>query len=392
MAELDRRCWSASVGLGITFVVAAGLAFWFGSDVWDGSLHASRYADLSPLTRAGQLIWGGDLTGIYKSVTTDALPLSFVVMAPLAPLLDVLHEPVYFHNLSTLIAGSYILLLGIVLLHAVRRLAWDLNVRSRLWLVQVVAVVLVMVPEYEYGHVEDVLALACVLYGIRRFLRGENLYAALLLGVASGFKQWAILLLPLIIFSAPPATRLRVAVVGLSLPALLLTLAWGLDGSSAFHTLKTAVASNADAGHPGLLFIWSQTSSEVTRVLAVVLAIGLAWKFRSPREPPRLLLLISAVLVLWPLTDAVNYSYYWSPALLCFALAAVSADPRVRFITLVMPIAALLWTVPRSLGSSPGGWWLCELTLLAAAVAVQARRPSLKTGHQVAVPAREPGS
>lgn len=372
--DRDLHCWPSSIGIGLAVALLAGLAFWFGSALWNG-LHATHYADLAQLTQAGQLVWHAHLRAVYATVPTDALPLSFLVMAPLAPVLDRLPDPIYFHNPATVIAGSYILLVGgIPLLHAVRRLAWETGVRSRLWILQVGAALLVLLPEYEYGHLEDALALTCTLYAVRRLLRGDRLYAALLLGVATGFKQWAVMLMPFVVMSAPRHRRLRTALVGAVVPASLLAAAFGIDGRFGVHTLVLPVASNVWSGHPGLeTVLFGTSAAEVSRILAVAVAVVLGWTLRSVREPTRVLLACSAILVVRPLTELVDYSYYWSPALLLLTVAGASAARRVRPALLVLPVAGLLWSAPEGRGSSAGGWWACQLLILVVAVVLQIR-------------------
>lgn len=360
--------WRTSLAIAGVFVLLAGLLFWFGSGPWVGALHAGFYGDLAQMTGAAHDVWTGKLDQVYGSnLGLLALPLSFLAVLPIAPILAPMHQQVPYHDAATLLAGSYVLLLGSVLLYAVRKVAWDLGIRRHLLLLQIAAAVLVLLPEFEYGHLDDVLALTAVVYSVGRMLRREHLAAAVMLSVAISFKQWAFVIVPLLVASAPEGRRLKTLFAAGALPAVLTTVSIGLDGTSAVHAFFSPLPSSQMTGHPGFDPAWlGAHSSEASRLLAALLAAGLGIVWRRVTEPAKLLAVVAVILAIRPLTETVNYSYYWSPALMFLLLALVVAEQKVSFGALGWCTAALLWSVPRGLDSSPQGWWLCQLILLGA--------------------------
>ena len=366
--DADPRGWRTSLAVAGVFVLLAGLLFWFGSGPWVGALHAGSYGDLAQMTGAAHDVWTGKLDQVYGSnLGLLALPLSFLAVLPLAPILGAMHQQVPYHDVATILAGSYVLLLGSFLLHAVRKLAWDLGIRRHLLLLQIAAAVLVLLPEFEYGHLDDVLALTAVVYAVRRMLRREHLAAAVMLSVAISFKQWAFVLVPLLIGGAPEGRRLKTAFTAAALPAVLTAVSIGLDGTSAMHAFFSPLPSSQMTGHPGFDPAWlGAHSSEASRVLASLLAAGLGIVGRRVTEPAKLLGVVAVILAIRPLTETVNYSYYWSPTLMFVLLSLLVAEQRVSLGAAGWCAAALLWSVPRGLDSSPQGWWVCQLILLGA--------------------------
>ncbi len=95
-------------------------------------LHVWAYSsDIWLVVDGGRFVWHGALGYVYQGSGSYSLPLSFIVMAPVSGLIDhyALEEGSPFpigHPSAWLLVGPYTLLFGVFLLHAVRRLAWDL--------------------------------------------------------------------------------------------------------------------------------------------------------------------------------------------------------------------------------------------------------------------------
>jgi hypothetical protein len=393
--DRDRHAWAGSLGVTGAFVVLAAGLFWFLSDQWVGALHAGTYGDLAQLTGAVGDIWHGKPGAVYGSnLGLLALPLTFLTLLPIAPLLSAMNQSIPSHDPATLIAGTYIVMLGCFALHAVRGLAWDLGVRRHLLLIQIMAALVVLLPEFEYAHLDDVLAFTAVVYAVRRILRQEYMAAALLLSLAISFKQWAFVLVPLVAAASPRGSRLRVVSAAAALPAVLMVLCIAIDGSSATHAFFSPQPSSQLTGHPGFDPNWLGThSAEASRVLAAALAGTLGVARRRVTDPARLLAAVAVILAIRPLTETVNYSYYWSPALMLGVLALVVAERRITLGAAAWILAALAWSIPRGLDSSPTGWWVCELVLLLA-ITLRVLR-AVRFGHSTppAGPdARDPGA
>src|SRR5579875_3917152 len=124
--------WISSVGLALIFAAAA-MAFSFESAFGLFGVHGAWFvpADVWMLVGGGRFVWHGVLGYVYQGTGSYALPLSFIAMAPVSGLSDHLGLLTGFpfpvaHPSAWLLVGPYTLLMNAVLLHAVRRLAWDL--------------------------------------------------------------------------------------------------------------------------------------------------------------------------------------------------------------------------------------------------------------------------
>jgi hypothetical protein len=321
---------------------------------------------------AGRYVWNGALGHVYEGTQAYALPLSFIVMAPISGLVDhfglVEGSPFAVpHPSAWLLVGPYSLIFGIFLLNAVRRMAWDLGLRSRLWAVQLLAVVVVLVPCFEWGHFEDVIALTFVLHAARRMMAGDQIRAALLLSVAISSKQWALPLIPFVVFSAPRGRRLKSLVAACALPGALVLLVLGSDWSDASKALfSPANLVGRTQGHAAFYESWlGSKTSQVSRTVGLLIASALAWRFRRARDTAGILVSMAAVLGLRPLFEAISYSYYFSPGLLLAGCVGLAVTGKVSWRDWICPVAAILWATPRSNSSSSTWWWVGEAILLA---------------------------
>jgi hypothetical protein len=374
----DRGRWSSSVLIGLAF---AGLALIY-SLLLDQMIRGGHFwfypTDVWSIVDAGRYVAHGALGYVYQGTSGSyALPLSFVLIAPVAGVIDHLGlvEGAPFpvaHPSAWLVVAPYILMFGIVVLHAARRLAWQLGVRRRLWAVQVLTAVVVLLPTYYWGHFEDAIAIAFVLYAARRVLRGDYLMAAVLLSIAVSAKQWAIPLVPFVVFSAPHGRRLRCLAAACALPAAFVALVLGVDWADASKALFSPVnQTHVTEGHVAFYWTWfGSKTSQASRTIGLLLASALAWRLRRVRYPGALMGGMAAVLVLRPFFEAINFSYYWSPALILAGFTGLAAHRRVRWQDWIWPVLAVAWSSPRSNGQSTSWWWTGELIVLAA-VAVQ---------------------
>lgn len=356
MDDKDRRAWLSSAAVTVAFMAVAYLYQTRLVRVFQPTYDGWTPLDLGMITRAGHQLWMGHLSSIYRSGSgLYALPLSFVLVAPLTGVLGTSSPD----HTQALVATAYFLAFGVVLLHAVRRLAWDMGLRRRLWLVQVLAAALAMIPELEWGHLEDVLALAFVVYAVRRLRTGDHVRAALLLSVAISFKQWAVVLVPLVVFAAPRATRLRTLAAACALPAALMAVFIGIDARGALGAFLTPGGIGGPPGHVWFGPAWlGAHTTQTNRFLALALAAAVGWRFRRSSDPVPL---VAAILLLRPLTEPANFSYYWSPGLI-FAAVAIAATRDRR--ALAAPLLAGLWALPRAQTTSRW-WWAGELLFLA---------------------------
>jgi hypothetical protein len=368
----DRRSWLSAVLIGTGFGCAA---MFYSLFVFGWSHHQSMWlapTDIWMVVNGGRFAWHGALGYVYQGTTSYALPLSFIVMAPVSGLIDHygLVEGAPFpvaHPSAWLYVGPYSLLFGIFLLHAVRRLAWDLGVRKRLWAVQLAAVCIVLVPCFQWGHFEDVLALTFVVQAARKLIVQDWLPAALLLSVAISFKQTALMVLPLLVFMAPKGTRVRCVLAAFALPGAFVAFTLGVDWSDTAKALFSPVNEVARyQGHSAFYVTWlGGKTSQISRTAGLLLSVIAGWCFRKAKGAPEVLSALSVTLILRPFSEAINYSYYWSPGLLFAGCVGLAVHRSVRWRDWVWPVLAIVWATPRSTGAVEPWWWAGEMILIA---------------------------
>ncbi len=388
--QRDRRCWTSSIAIGVGFTVVA-MAFSLLALPAFAGVHAWIVpGDIWMVTGAALHVWNGALGYVYEvNSNWYSLPLSAILLAPVVGLSDHLHLvggtpfPIA-HPTSWLLIGPYSLLYGIFLLHAVRRLAWEVGVHRRLWAVQALSVLLVLFPAAQWSHFEDVIALTFVVHATRRVLAGDTSRAALYLAVAIASKQWAMLLVPAVVWAAPVGRRLTTLLLAASLPGALALFTLGVDWRHASHALLfPSVVYSGNPGHLAFFAHWlGSRTSRPARMLALAASPAIAWRTRQWRTPAQLLGALAAVMVVRALLEPVNFSYYWSPALIAAGLSGAAARRRVRWQDWLWPTLAMVWTYPATTSqtwmrlifptvTNSAMWWAGEaLLLVAASIAV----------------------
>jgi hypothetical protein len=360
----DRHRLRATVLVGalaaVTALVAMTVVF---AAVWgQGGWWLPSDAPVS--ATAGLALLHGHLAAVYASPYLYELPLSLPFTGAVAGAADALHLPGR-DWLLWIDACNLIWLFP--LLYELRSLAWDLGLRRRLALLQAAVAAVAAVPTAQWGHPEDLMALVAVTAALRCLLCGRDHAAAWWLAAAIASKQWAVMLVPLMVLAAPRGRRVGVTGRALAPPALLASVFLAAD----FHRAWDAFAAprtlvQGFPGHPWLAPDWlGAHSSQANRALAVVLAGGLTWVARRRLADPLGLVSVTAsVLVLRPLFETISYSYYWIPALALGAVAAAAARPEKRFATWSPFVAAAVWTFPRSNPVTDLLWWAGMVILL----------------------------
>ncbi len=399
----DRRRWASSILVtGLFAGVAVLYSFWLAGVIY-GTPFWMAPRDSWMILDGARFVARGALPYVYQGTGSYALPGSFIAYAPIAWLVDHLHlvegAPMPVRYASAWPAYlAYSLIFCVFFLHAVRALAWDLGLRSRLLLVQILAAAMVLVPTYYWGHFEDALALIFVLHSVRHLLKGDYRRAAICLSVGVACKQDVLTLIPLLVFMAPAGRRVRTAVEACALPGALALLCLSLDWSDAHRALFDPINLTSHyQGHSFFYVTWlGAKTSQYSRSAGVLVCVGLAWLLRKANTPVQILGAVSLILLVRPLSEAINYSYYWSPALLVAGLIGVAAHGRIRFRDWVWPVLALVWTSPRGAGSFQPWWWAGETPLILLAMAqtmancgIQLRWPA-RSGHLIKKIAQPP--
>lgn len=337
----------------------------FKADIW------FQPGDVWLMVDGGRFVWHGALGYVYQGVGQSyALPLPYILLAPIAAIVD------HFHLVEPLVPiprasgwpvlGPYILLFNVFVLDAVRRLAWDLGMRSRLWRVQVVAVLVVCVPAFEFGHFEDVLALTFVLHAVRYLLLRRPVMSCLLLSLAISSKQWAVLAVPLVLVLTPKGRRIVASVSAAALPGVFVLIVLLTDPRHGLAALFSPTSpKKTDPGHVSLFLTWfGSRTSQISRALAVCASPFVAWGFRRLGRPAMLLGALSVLLVLRPLFEPVVYAYYWMPAFVAAGMVGVAVSKSVRLRDWIWQVTAIVWSLPHSNPRTEGLWWVVELSLV----------------------------
>lgn len=378
----DRHCAAWSFGVAI---VASGLALLYSTVIY-GLIHGHGWwftpQDWTMLSSAGSFVIHGQLHQVYgTNRELYSLPLSFPLAGMATLLIHWINFPSGNHEELIFVVIPFVCASGVPVLYQARRLAWDLGVRRRLPLVQVLTAVVVIVPAVEWSHFEDVLAVAFVLAALRRVLRSDPIRACLYLSVAVAFKQWAVMLIPFMVFAAPPGRRVRSLLAAGALPGLLAGFFLAVDFHDALRAFASPVTQvDGFPGHPWIAGAWlGAHSSQVNRTAATLMAVLLGWWRRyDARQPAAAVLTASIILMLRPLTESINYAYYWSPGLLLLILVmTASTDGGARAMDWTWPVLALLWTLPHSNDLTATDWWLGEGLLLAVTAYRVLRRVDL---------------
>jgi hypothetical protein len=214
-----------------------------------------------------------------------------------------------------------------------------------------------------FGHIEDVLALALVLLAISALLGERWTASGLLLGVAVGFKQWAVLGIPLLVALAPSGARARSLRASLLPPVALLAAPLIIDWRHASLALLRP-RSFPQLGHaaPWVHHATVPTVGTMFRLGAVVIAVGLAFVIRERRDPAVVLAAFALAFLSRLAFEPVVFAYY-----LCPALALLFMHERARgWSGLRTVVLGAGWLAFFLLHPRPVLWWMGAIALAAS--------------------------
>jgi hypothetical protein len=227
----------------------------------------------------------------------------------------------------------------------------------------------------ERGHPEELLAAALALGATLAAIRSHPGWAGLLLGLALGTKQWAVIAAIPVLLACAPGHRLRAALVAGVLAAVL-TVPMALADSDRFAA-NNRMAQGGWA-HASRLSVWwplgspQQVRSDgsdarafavrklpkrwttLARPAVVLLAVVLSfvfWLRRRGLVPEDTLGLLALLLLLRCLLDPMNNDYYHVPFLVCLV---AWEGLRLRGVPVLSLLAtAGLWATTRAPWLSP---------------------------------------
>jgi hypothetical protein len=221
-----------------------------------------------------------------------------------------------------------------------------------------------------YGHGEDLLAMAALVTAVGAAVDARWRRAGALVGLALLCKQWAIVLVPLLVAAAPHAERRAVAVRALLVPTLPVAVCLVADPVTTVRALTAAVATPT-LGHA---FPWvppQQFAAAPLRVGGLVALGALGWRWGRRAAGHRLVAAAGLLLALRLLSEPVLFSYYllqWTPFVLVLA-AARHTRPMLWAHGLCLGALGLWWAQH----PSPWLWWPVAVALAAPGVAVLVR-------------------
>lgn len=338
-----------------------------------------------------------------------ALPLSAIILAPVVRLgqaVGLVNGYPFLLPKPTMwwVVGPWTLLWGAMpVLYAARAVAWAAGARRHLLALQVATALIVVVPCAAWGHFEDSLAVAGVLLAVRAKLQDRYLLAAILLGLAICSKQWAVIAVPFLLFTAPRGSRLRLTAIAAVLPILLVAEPLALHPHVTLRALllqPTPPLAGHHIGHGSLLAALGPAGDRVARIVTVLLAGGVAcWV--AVRRPRWLYPTLTLGLLLRPLLEPFLFGYYLCPGIELAVVAMIIHRRRVDAWLALLCACPVIWAMPNARGSNLT-WWAGELILLGVCafgfwrlareerIAAQAAAPSVAMPELPAAQALEP--
>jgi hypothetical protein len=243
--------------------------------------------------------------------------------------------------------------------------------------------VLVLAPvAVFFGHYDDVLALTFIVLSGRDLSRRQWMRAAVMLGIAVGFKQWAWLALPVLLAATPPKHWLRSLLPSVVAPATFFALAFAVNWR--FADLALLKADSCPACGHAALWVAAQSMHYVAapaRVGVFLVALFIAWRMWQRHDAASLSAALGVTLLARVAFEPVAYAYHVAAALALLLLHEELEYAR-PWRTFVVGGGLLLWFLYfppiRVL------WWI-----LFAALAVAVAWPA---AEQILSPGSDPAS
>jgi hypothetical protein len=338
--------------------VRADPGWWLPDDSWVNLAAAHRVA-------------AGGLASIYQAtpllVITPLFPLLLVPLAILGSHWHLTEGVTVPYPAMWLLYGPVVAATGVLVLHAAGALLRASGARFRLGRAQWALVPVTLFPmAVIFGHGEDVLALAFVLWAVNAQLRRRPVLAAILFGAAVASKQWALLGVPLLVATSPRERRAYVLGAALGIPFALVLLPLITDWS---HASKALLGARVFLG-VGHRAVWMTAGGDTIvgtpfRLGAFVAAGLVAWRLGGEQPAARLIAGYALVFTARILFEPVVFSYYLGPGLAFLVLHERLTDRTVRR-TMVVGTGLLLYC---SLDLAPLVWWLGAWAMIAILVA-----------------------
>lgn len=360
-------------GIGMATTVWWGPAF-SGHSTW------ALPDDLWGTLIAAQRLAGGHLAGLYSQPTgLVSFPGAAVILLPAVSLMNLAGVRVQSpsalnaHPSSWLVAGPYEIVISCSVLFATDALAEHLGLsRPKRFVLATAEAIALWSVSVRWGHPEDAVAVALLLFGILAIGRGSIVRAAWLIGAGVAVQPLVLLALPVVLVALPPR-RLIGFCTGVVAPAGVFL---GAAGVANFHAVVHVITSQPNypaIDHPTP---WTSLSPHLSggavaagpwRLVAIAVACAVAVAVRGRWGEQRaggaftaeslieLLWWSAATLALRCVFESVMVAYYLWPVL---ALGLVPAACRrwLRFTDAAVTASALTF-VSQASWRGAFGWW-----------------------------------
>ena len=339
--------------------------------------------DLWGTLTAAQRLLHLQLSGLYTQPTgLVAFPGAAVILIPAVALMDAagisLQPQTAQHPYpgSWLVAGPYQIAISCLVLFAIDSVAErrSVSLPKRATLTMASAVTLWSVS-VRWGHPEDAVAVALLLYGIEAvFDRGEPSprtpaatprRSGWLIGAAVVVQPLVLLALPVVLAALDELRRVPGFLVRVALPSVVVL---GIAAAANWHATVTAVTSQPNypsIDHPTP---WTSLAPHLAngdvaggpgRVLAIVFACGCAVAYRhrrrtGPGDLSALLWWVAVALAMRCVFESVMVAYYVWPALAVALIAAAGSWSRLIPAGIV---AAGITFASQAPWRDAWGWW-----------------------------------
>jgi hypothetical protein len=248
------------------------------------------------------------------------------------------------HPTAWLVLGTYEVLLSAAALFAVDAVVVRLGASATRRLLICAAEVFALYNVVLWGHPEDAVAVACLLYACLAASEKQWSRLGWLFGGAVAFEPVVLLALPFLLFAARwrsfPGLLARVAAPTAALLILPLTMNWsvtvhGLLGQATYPSLNRPTPwlhIAPSLGHEGYIGATAVVAAAdgPSRLLAVLfsLILGLAFRRRA-QQLSVLIAVVALTLSLWCAFETVIAPYYVWPTI-AVALIGLSGTSRLR--------------------------------------------------------------
>lgn len=396
-ARISERSWPIAL-TAVSLATGMAYSFW-----WPHILHRRNYwmapGDLwSTFGLARQLAFGvtrlvpGSLRNLEATHNAYlGFPVIIVALAPVALLAHSLSlrtpPPFDISAVRDLVArppawlvlGPAEIIMASAALFALDALASQLGItKGRRSVLCVVEAAALWQVDVVWGHPEDALAVAFLIYGFIALLQDRPVKAGWLFGVALVTQPLVLLALPVCIAAAPRGQRMPLLARSAILPVLVRVPSIALYPGSALHWLASQPNYPlADHVTPWVYVAPGLPGGAVAagpgRALAIVVACGVGvLALRHRRDAPTLVWLLGVALALRCFFEAVIDPFYVWP-LIAVSLVALAATHR-RWRLAVLTVVSGFLTVFSYWRLGAWTWWGTLSVLIVVVLALSRPR------------------